>query len=93
MKTELTARKVIRSPTGRGISLEFNRVWIINVYVPSGAERKTEREAFFNKDLPLLLPPVPTDTMLAGDFNCILNADESTGCVPFSKALQKQWLV
>jgi exonuclease III len=32
MKAELTARNVIRSPTGRGIALEFNRVWIINVY-------------------------------------------------------------
>jgi exonuclease III len=73
--------------------LEFNGVWIINVYAPSGAERKTEREAFFNQDLPLLLPPVPTDTMLAGDFNCILNADDSTGSVPFSKALQKRWIV
>jgi hypothetical protein len=31
MKAELTARNVIRSPTGRGIALEFNGVWIINV--------------------------------------------------------------
>jgi endonuclease/exonuclease/phosphatase family metal-dependent hydrolase len=89
MKAKLTARNVKRSHTDRGIALEFNRMWIINVYATSGAERKTEREAFFNKDLPLLLPPVPTDTMLAGDFNCIFNADDSTGRVPFSKALQK----
>jgi hypothetical protein len=27
--------------------------------------------------------------MLEGDFNCILNADDSTGSVPFSKAIQK----
>jgi hypothetical protein len=46
-------------------------------------------QAFFNKELPLLLQPVPTDTMLAGNFNCILNVDDSTGRVPFSKALQK----
>jgi hypothetical protein len=55
---------------------------------PSGGKRKTEREASFNQDLPQLLPPVPSNTMLAGDFNCFLNADDSTGSVPFSKALQ-----
>jgi hypothetical protein len=87
MKAELTARNVIRSPTGRGIALELNGVWIINVYAPSGAESKTEREAFFNKDIPLLLPPVLFDTMLAGYFNSVLKADDSTRCVPFSKAL------
>jgi exonuclease III len=61
MIAELTARNVIRSTNDRGIALESNGVWIINVYAPSGAEIKTEREAFFNQDLPLLLPPVPTE--------------------------------
>jgi exonuclease III len=75
----LMVRKVTRLSSGRGIALDINRVRIINVYAPSGATKKRERETFFNNDLPLLLPTTTGEIILAGDFNCILNANDSTG--------------
>jgi exonuclease III len=81
-------------PSGRGIAVDLQGVWYINVYAPSGAERKPERETFFNTDLPLILPVTPKELLLAGDFNCIINSADSTGNVPCSKALDKivKWL-
>jgi endonuclease/exonuclease/phosphatase family metal-dependent hydrolase len=58
------------------------------VYAPSGAERKLERERFFNNELPLILPVTPAEMLLAGDFNCIINKLDSTGNVSCSKALE-----
>jgi exonuclease III len=67
--------------------VDFDGTRIINVYAPSGTEKKTEREAFSNTDLIHLLPTTRTDLLLAGDFNCILHAAESTGHKQFSKGL------
>jgi exonuclease III len=67
--------------------VDFNGTRIINVYAPSGTEKKTEREAFFNTDLIPLLPTTRTDLLFEGDFNCILHAADSTGHKQFSKGL------
>jgi exonuclease III len=69
-------------PSGRGIAVDLQAVWYINVYAPSGVERKAERETFFNSDLPLILPVTPKELLLAGDCKCILNSADSTGNVP-----------
>ena len=44
-----------RIPSGRAIAATLGTLLIINVYAPSGTAKRTEREAFFNNDLPLLL--------------------------------------
>ena len=62
-------------------------MWLVNIYAPSGAEKKIERDAFFNKDLPLLLKDVPTTMILGGDFNCVLTKTDCTGHLNFSRAL------
>jgi exonuclease III len=43
-------------PSGRGITAKYNGISVINIYAPSGAEKKQDREAFYNNDVPYLLP-------------------------------------
>jgi hypothetical protein len=50
-------------PSGRDIVATFNGIQIVNIYIyaHSGAGRKTERENFFNVDVPrLLMRPATT---------------------------------
>jgi exonuclease III len=58
-----------------------------NVYAPSGNSKRLEREVFFNNDLPFLLGSAPADVLLGGDFNCILEAADSTGHGSYSRSL------
>jgi endonuclease/exonuclease/phosphatase family metal-dependent hydrolase len=61
----------------------------VNVYAPSGAERRAEREYFFNVQFPTIIPLTPTALIIAGDFNCILEACDTTGSAPRSAALER----
>jgi exonuclease III len=65
----------------------FNGTRIVNIYAPSGAENKNERERFYNNDLTHILPTAHADMILAGDFNCILSNTDSTGYNNYSRAL------
>jgi len=78
---------VVRIPSGRGIAAELQGVWLVNIYAPSGAEKKIEREAFFNIDLPLLLKDILTTMILGGDLNGVLAKTDCTGHFNFSRAL------
>jgi exonuclease III len=41
MKEGLNLENVKRLPTGRGIAGLFKDTWIVNIYAPSGAEKRT----------------------------------------------------
>ena len=43
-KVGLPISKLKRIPSGRRISGTFNGLWIVNVYIPSGVEKRKERE-------------------------------------------------
>jgi exonuclease III len=64
---------VHKLPCGRVMSVEYNGISFINVYAPSGSARRTERESFFNKELPFAFLTAAPRTILGGDFNCMLN--------------------
>jgi len=78
-KTGITLTDVMRLPSGRGIAAKLFGTKIVNIYAPSGAEKKAERERFFSNVILPLLPTRHSDLLLAGDFNCILHTSESTG--------------
>jgi hypothetical protein len=62
-------------------------VWLVNIYAPSGAEKRRERE-FFNLELPCLFNDTPTTVIMGGgDFNCVLAQADVTGRFNFSRAL------
>ena len=81
-------------PSGRAISAEYNNLKLINVYAPSGTARRTERESFFNTDLPHFLYTALSNTIIGGDFNCVLNPADTTGNFHISRALADivKWL-
>ena len=83
----LTLTRVQRLPSGRAVSAEYDGMKLINVYAPSGSARRTERETFYNTELPTLLYSATSNTILGGDFNCVLNPTDTTGAVQGSRAL------
>ena len=76
-----------RNPTGRGISAYFNGIKIINIYAPSGSEKKGELEEFYNGDVARFLMHSSNNIVLAGDFNCVLMPSDCTGSYNVSRDL------
>jgi len=75
-------------PSGRNMSAEYNGLRLINVYTPSGSAWRTEREKFFNTELPAFFYTALSHTIL-GDFNCVLNPADTTGPFQPSRALSE----
>jgi exonuclease III len=75
-----------RIPSGRPIAATLGTLHIINVYAPFGTSKRAERESF-NNDLPFFLESASDDVLLGGDFNCVLEAADSTGYGSFSHSL------
>jgi len=84
----LSITDIKRLPSGRGLAANYDGLWILNLYAPSGAEKKAEREKFFNSGLNYIMPTTQTEMVVAGDFNCIVDATESTGYTNYSRTLQ-----
>jgi exonuclease III len=77
IKDSHTLTDIEYMPTGRGITVLFNGVKILKVYVLSGSN-KNDREAFYNMDIPRLLIHPTTNLLMAGDFNCVLTNTDCT---------------
>jgi exonuclease III len=86
-RDHLILTDIVRIPTGRGVEADFHGVWLVKIYAPSGAEKRQEREDFFNFDLPYLLQATPNTVILGRDINCVLAKADVTGHFNFSRAL------
>jgi exonuclease III len=86
-RDSIVVTNISRIPSGRAMAATLGTVLIINVYAPSGTAKRSEREAFFNNNLPLLLGSASDDILMEGDFNCILKAADSNEHGSFSRAL------
>jgi exonuclease III len=71
------------------MAARFQNVTIVNMYGPSGAERRRDRENFFSNELPYLLRDIPPSLLVGGDFNCVLANIDATGHPNYSRALQE----
>jgi len=78
-----------RIPSGRGIAATLHGIRIVNIYAPSGSEKRREMEAFYNGEVATLLPTASTEMVEAGDFNCVLSTADCTGQGNYSKALAR----
>jgi exonuclease III len=87
VREHYTLNNIVRLSSGRGMAADFQGLWLVNVYAPSGAERKQEREVFFNIDLPQLLRETPSMMLIGSDFNCVLTKTDCTGNFNYSRAL------
>ena len=63
---------------------------LVNIYAPSAAERRREKERFFSRDLPYLLQGIPTSLLVGGDFNSVLKNADATGHQNYSRALAER---
>ena len=59
----------------------------MNIYAPSRAEKRQERDAFFTHGLAHLRPASCSDILLAGDFYCVTSPSDCTSTPNLSKAL------
>jgi len=87
MRNGMNLTNIHKLPSGCAISAKYNNLKLINVYAPSGTARRTERESFFNTDLPQFLYTALSNTIIGGDFNCVLNPADTTGTFHTSRAL------
>lgn len=58
------------------IKLEEQILHLLNIYAPSGTKYHTERENLFKKDILYYLRSNLGETILAGDFNCVLSEND-----------------
>lgn len=70
---------VEKSLDSRIISVKINTTTFINVYAPSGAERRSEREEFFNISVANFLHHATGQIVLGGDFNAVVHNKDATG--------------
>jgi len=89
IREDLKLDRIKRIRSRRGITAYYKNICLIYIYAPSGTNNRTEREIFFNKDVIELLPQNPTETIMAGDFNCVQTDEDCTGHRYSIKALEK----
>jgi hypothetical protein len=71
------------------MATELQGVRLVNISGPSGAEKRQEREGFFNIDLPYLMMAIPATMIVGGDFNCVLAKTDCTVHFSQSRALNE----
>jgi exonuclease III len=80
IRNGLKVRDVLLSECGRIISLVINEINFVNIYAKSGSQYKRTRDDFFLNKLTVHLNKNRIiDTVLAGDFNCILDPADMRG--------------
>jgi len=70
---------ITRILSGRAIAAEYQGIWLVNIYAPSGAAKRNECEQFFNTELSYILRAASENIVLGGDFNCVLEKSDTTG--------------
>ena len=69
-------------PTSRLTTVYLNifetKLYLMNVYAPSGKNKEREREDFFENELMQSLITNTDNVILAGDWNCILSPNDSS---------------
>ena len=85
--------QVEKSPCSRITSVKLivdrKKMHILNIYAPSGSNFHQEREHMFREEILYYLRNNLSNTIICGDFNCILNKKDQSknGACPLSKSL------
>ena len=72
------------------LNIFYTKLYLMNVYAPSGKNKEREREDFFENELMQNLITNTDNIILAGDWNCILSRNDSSkpDNTPISKTLK-----
>ena len=84
---DIVLMNINKLPSGRAIAAECKGLYIVNIYAPSGTEKRTEREYFYNVDVPQLLQIRHGEIIIGSDFNCVLVPADTSGNFHTSRAL------
>ncbi|KAK3909280.1 Transposon TX1 uncharacterized 149 kDa protein [Frankliniella fusca] len=79
VKDHLQSSLLLALPCGRGIAVKVGNTTYISVYAPAGSRGREERAEYFSRDIAPLLAVAGDDLVLAGDFNCVLRGQDTTG--------------
>lgn len=89
IREEINYTQAEKSLNGRIISVCVNdKNKIINIHAPSGTQKKAAREFFFQHSIAHHLRHPTQHVVIAGDFNCVINTNDSRGDSNFSPALK-----
>jgi hypothetical protein len=67
-------RRINKLPSGRGKAVANRDTPFVNIYAPSGNNKKQERDAFYNTELTYLLRRMPQHCFLGGNSNCVTSS-------------------
>lgn len=93
-RTTIQIQDLTSLTSGRGAAGTLGDVRIVNLYAPAGGAQRQDRRKFFAEDItPLLAGPegASARVVIGGDFNCVLEAADTTGA--FNKCATLQQLV
>jgi exonuclease III len=51
-RNDVTLHNINKTPSGRAIAAQYKGLHIVNIYAPSGTAKRTEREHFYNAEVP-----------------------------------------
>lgn len=80
---------VIKTADQRGIAITVGNTKIINIYAPSGAQAKNQREVFYAETIAPLFDQPTENILIGGDFNCILAAEDALNHFNFCYSLNQ----
>jgi hypothetical protein len=85
----MTFTNITRLPSGRGIAADCRGIWTVKNYDPSGAVRRQEREYFYNSEPTYFLRGSPSNKIVGGDFNRVLNKADTTDHFNYTRVLEE----
>lgn len=88
-KSGISLDSIEKLPSGRGISGVYQNQAFINIYAPSGSNKRRERNAFFQTEVPYLFRNLSHYYVFGGDFNCVLQPSDCTGNYNTSSTLKE----
>jgi len=86
-RKDIPLTNIIILSTGRAIAAGYKGIHLVNIYAPSGTARRTEREYFYNAEMPQLLQAEHGYLILGGDFNCVTEPADTTDTFQNSRVL------
>ncbi|KAI9559441.1 pol-like protein [Daphnia sinensis] len=78
-KKEINVIKIEKEESGRIIRAQFENITIVNIYAPTQNEVAASRHLFFLHVLPKFLKANDENTIILGDFNCIIDERDREG--------------
>jgi hypothetical protein len=72
-RNEIMRRNISKLPSGRAIAVECKGLHIVNIYVPPGTAKRTEREIFYNIEVPKLLQTGHGEIIIGATSNVYLS--------------------